>query len=230
MKMSLLLLSILLGTSSYLFSQTTLLSPDEFEKGLTRPQVQLLDVRTAVEYQNAHIKNSLQADWVNLEQFKDRVQYLDKNRPILIYCAVGGRSNAAADWLRKNGYSDVKELKGGLTAWRANSKPTEGIPAMKQMTMAEYTQLSKSHGKVLIDFGAKWCPPCKKMEPVLSQLQKDLNGSFSLANVDGGIHTDIMKELKVDALPTFIIYHNGKEIWRKQGVTDINELKKQLAN
>ena len=127
-------------------------------------------------------------------------------------------------------YSNVQELKGGLTAWKVNNKPVEGIPAIKQMTMVEYTQLSKSQNKVLVDFGAEWCPPCKKMEPVLSQLQKELKGSFNLAKVDGGIHIDVMKELKVEAIPTFILYHNGKETWRKQGVVDINELKKQLAN
>jgi thioredoxin-like negative regulator of GroEL len=82
---------------------------------------------------------------------------------------------------------------------------------------------------VLVDFGAAWCPPCKKMEPILNQLQQDLKGKFLLAKVDGGIQTNIMKQLKVEAIPTFIIYGNGKELWRYQGVTDINELKKQLT-
>lgn len=228
MKIRLLVLSLLMSTSSLLLAQSTSLSPGDFQKGLSAPQVQLLDVRTAGEYQNAHIKNSLQADWVNFDQFKDRVQYLDKNKPIMIYCASGGRSSAAAEWLRKNGYSNVQELKGGLTAWKATDKPTEGIPAMKQMTMDDYSKLIKLKDRVLVDFGAAWCPPCKKMEPVLSQLEQDLNGKFNLAKIDAGIHTDIMKELKIEAIPTFIIYQNGKEIWRKQGVIDINELKKQL--
>ncbi len=229
MKIRLLILVLLISTSGPLSAQSTSLSPDDFQKGLSAPQVQLLDVRTAGEYQNAHIKKSLQADWVNFDQFKDRVQYLDKNKPVMIYCASGGRSSAAAEWLRKNGYNNVQELKGGLTAWKATDKPTEGIPVTKQMTMAEYEQLLKTKEKVLVDFGAAWCPPCKKMEPVLNQLQQDLNGKFSLAKIDAGIHTDIMKELKIEAIPTFVIYQNGKEIWRKQGVTDIDELKKQLG-
>ncbi len=228
MRITLLLLSFLTTVSSPLVAQSTSLSPDDFQKGLSASQVQLLDVRTAGEYKNAHIKNSLQADWVNFDQFKDRVQYLDKNKPVMIYCASGGRSSAAAEWLRKNGYSNVQELKGGLTAWKATDKPTEGIPETKQMTMAEYAQLLKKDKKVLVDFGAVWCPPCKKMEPVLNQLQQDLNGKFDLVKVDAGIHTDIMKELKVEAIPTLIIYQNGKEVWRKQGITDIDELKKQI--
>jgi len=229
MNIKLLVLALFMSATTGLLAQSTTLSPDDFQKGLSAPHAQLLDVRTAGEYQNAHIKNSLQADWVNFEQFKDRVQYLEKNKPVMIYCASGGRSSKAAEWLRQNGYTNVQELKGGLTSWKASDKPTEGIPAMKQMTMADYTQLLKSNGKVLIDFGAEWCPPCKKMEPVFNQLQQDLSGKFTFAKVDAGIHTDIMKVLKVEAIPTMIIYQNGKETWRKQGVSDIQELKKQLS-
>ncbi len=230
MKIRLLLLTILTGVSNYLFAQATSLSPDDFEKGMSAPKVQLLDVRTSGEYQNAHIKNALLADWVNFDQFKERIQYLAKKEPILIYCASGGRSSSAATWLRNNGYTDVQELKGGITAWKAADKPTEGVPAIKQLSMEEYSKITTTHKKVLIDFGAEWCPPCKKMEPVLSQLQKDMNGDFNLAKVDAGIHTDVMKQLKIESIPTFVVYRDGKEVWRKQGVIDINELKKHLGN
>lgn len=229
MKIILLLLAMLFGAEIQLFAQAVTLSPDEFAKRSSAPQAQILDVRTASEFQNAHIKNSLQADWLNFDQFKGRVQYLDKNRPVMIYCASGGRSSAAAEWLRKNGYTDVQELKGGLIAWKSGNKPTEGIPDTKQMVMEQFVQLSQSSGKVLVDFGADWCPPCKKMNPVLSQAQQELKSAFKLVKVDAGIHTDIMKKLHIEAIPTFIIYENGKETWRQEGVVELAELKKQLG-
>ena len=37
------------------------------------------------------------------------------------------------------------------------------------------------------------------------------------------MQTDISRELKVDGLPTFILYKEGKEVWRKQGITDAKE-------
>lgn len=226
-----LLLLVFLSFSLRLQAQTPpVLPPEDFERSLSNPEVQLLDVRTAGEYQNAHIKNSLQADWVNTEQFKDRVQYLDKSKPVMVYCAVGGRSHSAAEWLRNNGYTNVQELKGGLTAWRALNMPTEGVPSIRQMTIKEYDDLVKSHKNILVDFGAEWCPPCKKMEPVLSQLQNELKTTFKLVKIDGGIHTDIMKQLNVNSLPVFIIYKNGKETWRKQGIAEISEFKTQLEN
>src|SRR5437868_3773366 len=94
----------------------------EFEKRINTQQPQLLDVRTAGEYQSGHIKKSLQADWLNKEQFTDRIKYLDKNKPLLVYCASGMRSGAAAKWLLENGFTDVQNLKGGMVSWKLEGK------------------------------------------------------------------------------------------------------------
>lgn len=204
------------------------LSSVEFEKRINTTQPQLLDVRTAGEYQSGHLKNSLQADWLNKEQFADRIKYLDKNKPLLVYCASGVRSGAAAKWLLANGFTDVQNLKGGMVAWKMEGKPVEAVDAKTQLSVEQYKELSRSKDLVLVDFGAEWCPPCKKMEPVLEQLQKDLAGKFKLVKVDGGIDINVMKDQKVETLPVFIIYKNGKEVWRKQGVAELSELKANL--
>lgn len=201
----------------------------EFEKRINQQHPQLLDVRTAGEYQMAHMKNALQADWTNSTQFADRIRFLDKNKPLLVYCASGVRSGAAAKWLLSNGFKDVQNLKGGLTAWKMEGKPVEVAESKPQMSVAAYNQLAKSSDLVLVDFGAQWCPPCKKMEPVLDQLQKDLSGKFKLVKVDGGSDIDVMKAQKVEAIPVFIIYKKGKEVWRKDGIVELEELKKQLG-
>lgn len=206
------------------------LSTTEFEKKLNTQNPQLLDVRTAEEYQTGHLKNSLQADWLNKDQFADRIKYLDKNKPVLVYCASGVRSASAAKWLLDKGFKEVQNLKGGLTAWKLEGRAVETDNSKAQLTVGEYDQLTKSADVVLIDFGADWCPPCKKMEPVLKQLQNDLPNVYSLVKVDGGLDIDVMKAQKVDALPVFIIYKKGKEVWRKQGVVELDELKKQLGN
>ena len=59
------------------------LSPDEFEKGISKDSVQVLDVRTPGEYAGGHIKGSLLADWNNREEFKRRTGFIDKNKPIM---------------------------------------------------------------------------------------------------------------------------------------------------
>jgi thioredoxin-like negative regulator of GroEL len=66
------------------------------------------------------------------------------------------------------------------------------------------------------------------MEPVLASLQKELAGKYTLVKVDGGRDTEMMKANGVNALPVFIVYKNGKETYRVQGVVEKNILKAQL--
>jgi rhodanese-related sulfurtransferase len=199
-----------------------------FEQALQQGNPQILDVRTAGEYQSGHLLHALQADWLNKPQFSDRVQYLDKQKPVLVYCASGVRSAAAAKWLKQNGFADVKSLEGGMTAWKLQGKEIVAPDAKPQMSQETYHALVQSADVVLVDFGAEWCPPCKQMEPVLGKLQKEYAGKFKFVKVDGGNDINIMKAEKVSALPVFIIYKKGKEIWRKEGVVSGEELGRQL--
>jgi rhodanese-related sulfurtransferase len=200
------------------------LPPAEFSQAIDKGGVQILDVRTAEEYNGGHIKNALQADWKNQAQFKDRTQYLDKNKPIYVYCLGGGRSAQAADYLRQNGYDNVVNLEGGMTAWRGANLPVEGQSNVPQMTDQEYAKLTSASKMVLVDFGANWCPPCKKMEPIVADFKKAQAGKVLVQAVDGGTQTDLMKSQRVEALPTFILYVSGKEVWRQQGVLSLDEM------
>ncbi len=202
--------------------------PQEFEKGLQSDKVQILDVRKASEFKTGHLKNALQADWTNKEQFFERIKYVDKDRPVYIYCLAGGRSSAAAAWMRNNGYKTVIELNGGINAWKNAGKTVEGSSQEKQMTLEEY-EVSIPVGKtVLVDFGAEWCPPCVKMEPVLAAIKQDASLKFDLIKIDAGIHTDLMKGMKIESIPVFIVYKNGKETWRREGIVSQEELAEQL--
>jgi thioredoxin-like negative regulator of GroEL len=76
---------------------------------------------------------------------------------------------------------------------------------------------------VLVDFGATWCLPCKKMEPVIQQLKVTMDKKVQISYVDGGQQTALMDRQKVEALPTYILYKSGKEVWRKQGIVTEEE-------
>ena len=229
MKKILIVCVLLIASNQLLVAQAGALTTTAFQQKMATPKIQLLDVRTAGEYQSGHLKNSLQADWNNQAEFTRRVKYLDKDKPVLVYCASGVRSAQAANWLAANGFHDVQNMQGGLSAWKMEGKPVEAPANAKQLAIQQYNAGVKAESVVLVDVGAEWCPPCKKMEPVLAQLQKELSGSYSLVKVDGGNDIDVMKELKVTDLPVFIIYKNGKETWRQQGVVELSELKKQLG-
>ena len=204
------------------------MTPTAFEKAINSEKVQVLDVRTASEYKTGHLKDALQADWTNQQQFQDRIQYVDKDKPVYVYCLVGGRSASAADWMRKNGFKNVVELQGGINAWKRDAKPLEGVTDVKQMTMEEYQASIPKDKTTLVDFGATWCPPCVKMVPVLDELEKEKKLDFLLLKIDAGVHTELMKGMNIEPIPVFIVYKNGVETWRKQGIVSKEELTAQL--
>jgi rhodanese-related sulfurtransferase len=204
------------------------LSVTAFEKAISNSNIQVLDVRTATEYNSGHLKNSLQADWYDQQQFKDRTQHFDKTKPVYVYCQTGIRSAAAVALLKKNGFSNVHDLNGGLNAWKQADKPVEDIAKVEQITKDEYNKEINSSGVVLVDFGAAWCPPCKQMEPVIEQLENEAVGKYKIVKIDAATQVAILKQMNIDVLPVFIIYKNGKLVWRKQGVSTLEELKSKL--
>lgn len=223
--MSKLIVSLLiLFCSLTVFSQQDL-PVDAFEKKIAEKGVQLLDVRTIGEYNSGYIKNAMQADWTNQTQFFDRTQHLDKSRPVYVYCASGGRSGAAVATLREKGFAAIN-MAGGMINWKRANKPVEGLSEAGKIDQETYSKLARQKDIVLIDFGAAWCPPCKKMDPVLAQLrQKNI---ATVQYVDGGVNTAVMENMKVEALPTFILYYKGKEVWRKQGLVTLSEFEQQI--
>ena len=190
----------------------------KFSKAIAAPGAQILDVRTATEYQSGHIANALQANWLDPKEFKNRTQHLDKSKTIYIYCQSGGRSASAQEALMQAGYQ-VVNLEGGMSNWRMQQMPVEGVGNTVQMRVVDFEKIIQSNQYVLVDIGAIWCPPCRKMQPVMDALKQMPPKPFYFLAVDGGQDIDVMKSVKADDLPTFIVYKNGKEVWRKVGVT-----------
>ena len=221
MRMVLFLLMITLFSCTSNGQQS--LKPAEFNEVTQKEGSQILDVRTAEEYKSGHIKNSLQANWLDKNEFAYRTSSLDKSKTVYIYCLSGGRSNAAAQVLREQGYS-VVNLEGGINAWKSNGINLEGVDLnAKQTSMESYNGQINSHALTLVDFGAEWCPPCRKMEPIVKAFINENANKLALIKMDGGAETTLMKTLNVEALPTFILYKDGKEIKRKQGLVSREE-------
>jgi rhodanese-related sulfurtransferase len=85
--------------------------------------VQLVDVRTQEEYTVSHLKDA-QNICVTNSDFEEKVKTLDKNKPVYVYCAVGGRSATAAKILSDMGFTEVYDLEGGITNWEEKNLET----------------------------------------------------------------------------------------------------------
>lgn len=218
---------------SYLFLSVTLMSCQaqlqnklaviDFEKATVNDSIQLLDVRTEAEFKSGHIKNSSWADWNDEKEFIRRTSFLNQKKTLYVYCLSGARSAAAATFLRNKGFT-VLELQGGINAWKASNKKVEGKKEGSQMTMKEYENLINSNKPILVDFGATWCPPCKIMNPIIAQIEEKYLKEINVVKIDANIHEDVILANKVTALPVFIIYKNGKPIWRKDGIVSKDEI------
>jgi len=199
---------------------------DAFEKGMQQPNIQLLDVRTAKEFNTGHLPDALQADFTKKSEFFERIRYIDKSRPVYIYCLSGGRSAAAAKWMRENGYGKVVEMEGGVIAWKQAGKKLSGGDTGPQLSIADFEKAVSTEKWTLVDVGATWCPPCRKMEPVVKQIVKEKQ--LKLVNVDAGRDTDVMNSIKAKAPPTFVLYKDGKEVWRKEGIVTLEEFRSAI--
>jgi len=200
----------------------------KFSKAIATPGAQILDVRTAGEFQSGHIANALQANWLDEKEFKERTQHLDKSKTVYIYCQSGGRSASAQEVLMQAGYQ-VVNLEGGMSNWKMQQMPVEGAGNVVQMRLTDYEKIIQTNQYVLVDIGATWCPPCRKMQPVMDALKQNQPKPFYFLAVDGGQDIDVMKSIKADDLPTFILYKNGKEVWRSVGVTPQAEFEKAFT-
>ena len=96
---------------------------DEFAQLIRQAQVQLLDVRTAKEFDEGHISGATMLD-MQCKGFEQQAQHLlDPSRPVAVYCRSGKRSAIAAGKLADLGFK-VTNLKGGIMAWLDAKKPT----------------------------------------------------------------------------------------------------------
>ena len=98
------------------------LGPHAATQTLNADNTVVLDVREANEYQQGHLANAVH---IPLGQLSKRIQELEKfrNQTLVTYCRTGNRSNSAARLLRKQGFSSVFNLAGGIVAWQNANLP-----------------------------------------------------------------------------------------------------------
>ena len=203
------------------------LDPKAFsEKIKATSNAQIIDVRTPEEFASEHIDNAVNVNFLG-DDFVSNVQKIDKSKPVFLYCKIGGRSSKAATKLAELGFKNIYNLEGGILKWEAAglSKPSEKIIGMSNQ---EYDNLLNTDKKVLINFYAKWCAPCKKMGPYLDKMQKDMADKVVIIRLDADENKTLMKEMKIVELPMLLLYENKELKWKNAGFISEGDLKKQL--
>lgn len=83
-------------------------------------------------------------------------------------------------------------------------------------------------GTVMVEFFATWCPHCHRMMPVVDDLRALYDGRVAIHQLDFDKNGELANELGVSAVPTFIIYKDGEEVWRGSGEMPATDLNSQL--
>ena len=84
----------------------------------------------------------------------------------------------------------------------------------------KYEKVINSTPVVLVEFFATWCSHCKKMDPIVIQIAQLLSGKVDVYQIDIEKEEDIAANENVTGTPTFIIYKDGKPVWRESGEMD----------
>ncbi|MDR7371979.1 thioredoxin domain-containing protein [Flavobacterium aquidurense] len=203
------------------------IAPKEFaDKIKTTENPQILDVRTPDEFASEHIDNAVNINW-NSDDFTTKAESYDKSKPVFVYCLSGGRSKKAAAKLQELGFTTVYELEGGFLNWseKGLSNPSN---AQIGMTMSDFNDLLKSDKKVLVDFYAEWCGPCKQMEPFLLKMQKEMADKVVIVRIDVDKNKTLAETLNISQLPSLFLYENKAVQKKLIGYISEEDLKKQL--
>jgi len=119
----LLLTTLVLSCAQPAGTNVSLLDPETFQAMLQKdPSVQLIDVRTPEEFNQGYLEHAVNLN-IHDADFTQKIGQLDKSQPLMVYCAVGGRSGTAVKQLKEMGFLKVYDLKGGVRDWKAAGLP-----------------------------------------------------------------------------------------------------------
>jgi len=128
-----------------------------------------------------------------------------------------------------NGFQEVYELKGGFMAWNNAGLPlANALEKSSGLTQDQYTKLVTEDAYVLVDFSAEWCGPCKKLAPIVAEIEQEYKGKLKVVRIDVDENPEISQALKVSSIPLLHLYKKGQLVWENIGLTEKSVITEQL--
>lgn len=81
-------------------------------------------------------------------------------------------------------------------------------------------EVLKTEKKVIVDFYADWCGPCKMMSPVIDEISEELGDSVKVVKINLDDNINLADKYQVMSIPTIMVFDNGKVLETFVGVTD----------
>lgn len=112
------------NTTTATVTEPQLISPQDYQSQFAESDQDyvLLDVRTPEEFQAGHISGAVN---ISVQTLAQRLNEVPTDKPVVVYCRSGNRSNTATSILDNAGYTNVYDIDGGTIAWTASGLPLE---------------------------------------------------------------------------------------------------------
>lgn len=86
------------------------------------------------------------------------------------------------------------------------------------------TEVEQHNGKILVDFYALWCGPCKMISPIVDQISTEFN-ALKVVKVNADNAQELMAKFRIRGIPTLLLIENGELINAKVGIVTLSEIK-----
>ena len=201
----------------------------ELKEVINYQDIIILDVRTAHETSKGYIPDATFIDYYD-DKFDEKINLIDRKKSIYVYCKIGGRSKKVAENLHGMGFSEVYNLEGGFIKWKNSNLPYYSDTInFKDLKVNHHTpkyldSVLLNHENVLVYISTKWCNPCRKMEPVIDRFAEEHIRTVKVLKLDLDRHSFLTGRYNIKSIPTYVLYKNNIEVWRKSGIIAYKEL------
>jgi rhodanese-related sulfurtransferase len=209
-----------------------------FKEEINKLEGLVIDVRTPEEFHSGYIQEATNIDFY-ANDFEHKLKMISKDIPVYVYCRSGGRSYATAKKMEMLGFTKVYNLVGGIVSWDSagykiknftddDGVYKEGRGAIEPIFTALEIDSFLTHNEiVLLAFITKWCVPCKKIRPILEDIQIE-KSNIKVVFIDADVNKELLSTYNVNGLPTLIFFSDKKLVYSHVGMISKQELEKEI--